>query len=45
VGEYPGPAGSCVRSLLVAGIVFLVVSDSDDDGTIELDVPSVDVGG
>jgi len=27
----------------IGAIVFLVVSDSDDDGNLELDVPAVDV--
>ncbi len=29
----------------IAFVVFLAVSDSDDDGNIQVDVPAVDVGG
>lgn len=32
-------------TILVAAMVFLVVSDRDDDGNIQLDVPSVEVDG
>lgn len=32
-------------AIAVAALVFLVVSDADNDGNINVDVPSVDVGG
>lgn len=36
---------AALLSITVAAVVFLVVSDRDDDGNINLDVPSVDVEG
>ena len=33
-----------LASIAVAAVVFLAVSDQDDDGQVELDVPAVDVG-
>jgi hypothetical protein len=35
--------GSFVAGFVTALAVFLVVSDSDDDGNIQVDVPAVDV--
>ncbi len=32
-------------SIAVAALVFLVVSDADDDGNINVDVPAVEVDG
>ena len=36
---------AALLSIAVAALVFLAVSDEDDDGNINLDVPSVEVGG
>ncbi len=36
---------AALLSITVAAVVFLAVSDEDDDGNINLDVPSVDVEG
>lgn len=36
---------AALLSITVAAIVFLAVSDRDDDGIINLDVPSVNVEG
>lgn len=36
---------AALLSIAVAAIVFLAVSDEDDDGNINLDVPAVDVEG
>lgn len=32
-------------ALVVASIAFLVVSDDDDDGSVDVDVPTVEVDG
>lgn len=36
---------AAMLSVAVAALVFLAVSDEDDDGNINLDVPAVDVEG
>lgn len=36
---------AALLSITVAALVFLAVSDRDDDGNINLDVPSIDVEG
>ncbi len=36
---------AALASIAVAALVFLAVSDRDDDGNINLDVPSVEVDG
>jgi hypothetical protein len=36
---------AALLSIAVAAVVFLAVSDEDDDGNINLDVPSVEVDG
>lgn len=36
---------AAIASIAVAALVFLAVSDADDDGNINLDVPSVEVDG
>lgn len=36
---------AALLAIAVAALVFLAISDSDDDGNIELDVPSVEVDG
>jgi hypothetical protein len=36
---------AALLSIAVAAIVFLAVSDEDDDGNITVDVPAVDVEG
>ena len=36
---------AAILSIAVAALVFLAVSDEDDDGNINLDVPAVDVQG
>ncbi len=36
---------AALLSIAVAAVVFLAVSDADDDGNINLDVPAVDVDG
>jgi hypothetical protein len=36
---------AALLSIVVAAVVFLAVSDEDDDGNIDLDVPSVEVDG
>lgn len=36
---------AALLSIAVAAVVFLVVSDQDDDGNINLDVPAVEVEG
>jgi hypothetical protein len=36
---------AAIASIAVAALVFLAVSDEDDDGNINLDVPSVEIGG
>ena len=35
---------AALATIAVAAVVFLAVSDQDDDGRVELDVPAVDVG-
>lgn len=36
---------AALASIAVAALVFLVVSDDDNDGNINLDVPSIEVDG